>query len=107
MSNSTKIVIDRHKAKTGDVVPQKGNNFSAQPVNSPAGQLLSLHRTIGNRAVGRMFRKGPLLQRFVTYYNAGSALAKFEALLQVFAFAPLREVLRLEGGRHSLTQAAS
>lgn len=56
MSNSNKIAVDRYTAKTGDTVPQNGKNFSAQPANSPHGQILSLQRTIGNRAVGRLFR---------------------------------------------------
>jgi peptidoglycan-N-acetylglucosamine deacetylase len=37
--------------------------------------------------------------RFVTYYNAASALVKLERLLQSFAFAPLRDVLGIQGGR--------
>ena len=37
--------------------------------------------------------------RFVTYYNAGSVMPKLEALLRRFRFAPLRNVLGIEGGR--------
>jgi hypothetical protein len=43
-----------------------------------------------------------LLERWITYYNASSALRKLEALLQTFHFAPLREVLGLQGQRRQL-----
>lgn len=39
------------------------------------------------------------LKRFVTYYNMNTTLRKLEALLGAFAFAPLREVLGIAGGR--------
>ena len=38
-------------------------------------------------------------ERFVTYHNRASTLQKLEALLQRFRFAPLRDVLGIEGGR--------
>ncbi len=40
-----------------------------------------------------------LLNRFVTYHNAASALRKVETLLQSFRFAPLRDVLGIRGAR--------
>lgn len=40
-----------------------------------------------------------LFTRFATYYNTGSTLNKLEALLQTFRFAPLRDVLHIQGGR--------
>jgi polysaccharide deacetylase family protein (PEP-CTERM system associated) len=43
----------------------------------------------------------PPMARLVTYYGAGTVLGKLEALLQWFRFAPLRDVLGIEGGRRS------
>jgi polysaccharide deacetylase family protein (PEP-CTERM system associated) len=43
------------------------------------------------------------LERLVTYYNSGSVLRKLEALLQSFSFAPLRQVLGIQGGRQAAT----
>jgi len=40
-----------------------------------------------------------LVSRWITYTGQASALTKLEALLQTFAFAPLRDVLSLQGAR--------
>jgi peptidoglycan-N-acetylglucosamine deacetylase len=47
-----------------------------------------------------------LFSRFVTYYNAGTVLKKLEVLLQRFEFAPLRDVLDIQGGRTILGGAS-
>jgi peptidoglycan-N-acetylglucosamine deacetylase len=41
----------------------------------------------------------PLAARLITYFNRAATLHKLEGLLQSFAFAPMREVLGLRGGR--------
>lgn len=60
--------------------------------------VIYLHPWEGDVQTPRLKGLAPL-KRFVTYYNRATTLRKLEALLSAFPFAPLREVLGIEGGR--------
>ena len=60
--------------------------------------MIYLHPWEADRRTPRVKGLSPL-ERLVTYYSSGSVLRKLEALLQSFAFGPLREVLGIQGGR--------
>lgn len=60
--------------------------------------VLYLHPWEADAETPRIGGLSPV-DRFVTYHNAGTVLPKLEALLRRFAFAPLRRVLGIEGGR--------
>jgi len=54
--------------------------------------------------VGTVRWPQPWPKRFVTHYNAGSALCKLKGLLGAFSFGPLRDVLSLWEGRKANLQ---
>ena len=66
--------------------------------------VVYVHPWEGDAATPRVRGLSPL-HRAVTYHNLETTLRKLEALLQSFRFAPLRAVLRLEGGRTPGTTA--
>ena len=68
--------------------------------------VLYLHPWEADSQTPRVRGLGPM-QRFVTYYNAGSVLTKLEALLQRFRFAPLREVLGMTAVRRAAKEASA
>jgi polysaccharide deacetylase family protein (PEP-CTERM system associated) len=60
--------------------------------------VLYLHPWEGDVHTPRVKGLAPT-ERFITYYGAASVWRKLEGLLQTFAFAPLREILGVEGRR--------
>jgi len=67
--------------------------------------VVYLHPWEADRRTPRVKGLSPLAH-LVTHYNSESALPKLEALLQSFSFAPLREVLGIQGGRLAVGGAA-
>ena len=60
--------------------------------------VLYVHPWEGDLETPKM-RGLSLGKRLATYHNIGTTMGKLEALLERFDFAPLREVLQIEGGR--------
>ena len=67
---------------------------------------LYLHPWEADAGTPRVERMGAL-QRWATYHNSERVLSKLEYLLQSFRFAPLRQVLGIEGGRRASTPAGA
>ncbi|MFH1084370.1 MAG: polysaccharide deacetylase family protein [Chloroflexota bacterium] len=67
---------------------------------------LYLHPWEADAGTPRM-RRMSAWQRWATYHNSDKVLAKLEALVQRFRFAPLRQALGISGGRSASAAAPS
>jgi hypothetical protein len=50
----------KSQIKIENRAPQKQDNCLSQSISSPVEQILFLQKTIGNQAVGRLFKSRPL-----------------------------------------------
>ena len=58
MAASAKALLATRESKTGNFSSQAHEPDLSPPINSPAEQILSLQRTLGNRQVERLLRSG-------------------------------------------------
>ena len=58
MSERAKVTAKTAETKKGNSVSQKRKTGFSQSLNSPVDRILFLQRTIGNRAVQRLFKSG-------------------------------------------------
>ena len=62
MRDRAKIIAKTPEAKKSGVVQVRKSEFNS-PIASPIDYILSLHQTIGNQAVQRLFKSGVIQAR--------------------------------------------